>query len=344
MYMKKSRLFTLFAAASLMAAPGLALGHGTDGGGGGSTHPVINLPATAVTFYADGGVESFFEIQLSGVPSGFDVQNSTYAGWCVDYYDVESPTGAFYQGQLHSTVDVLPSHLQSPNWDMVNYILNHKAGSRDDIQNAIWFFTDGLNVGLSAAAQALINAALANGEGFVPGVGQSVAVVIDQEGPLLVQRPIIEVPRPQHEEPPGGGGGGNPPPECRDRVTGGGWIRLSSGAKGTFSVQGGYQNGTLWGGLNYIDHGTKMHVKSRTPTSYTVVTAVCRRMTYDATINGQPGVATVKVCDNGEPGRDDIFEISLSNGYTAGGDLGGTQPGGGNIQLHKCKVSHKKTR
>jgi hypothetical protein len=44
----------------------------------------------------------------------------------------------------------------------------------------------------------------------------------------------------------------------------------------------------------------------------------------------------VRLVDNGEPGRDDIFEITLSNGYHAAGDLGGAGSGGGNIQLHKC--------
>ena len=30
-------------------------------------------------------------------------------------------------------------------------------------------------------------------------------------------------------------------------------------------------------------------------------------------------------------------DIQLSSGYFAGGDLGGSHPGGGNIQLHKCQ-------
>ena len=58
--------------------------------------------------------------------------------------------------------------------------------------------------------------------------------------------------------------------------------------------------------------------------------------TYNVTIDAQPGTARVRVCDKGEPGRNDIFEIQLSNGYGAAGDLGGSHPGGGNIQLHKC--------
>jgi len=125
---------------------------------------------------------------------------------------------------------------------------------------------------------------------------------------------------------------------CSDRVTGGGFIfGTPSGQRANFGVGGGLVNDKFWGHLNYIDHGTKMHVKSKAVTSYTVVDATTRSMTYDVTINGVAGTATVVVTDVGEPGRDDIFMITLSNGYMAGGDLGGPNPGGGNIQLHKSK-------
>ena len=65
--------------------------------------------------------------------------------------------------------------------------------------------------------------------------------------------------------------------------------------------------------------------------------ANCRLISYAVTIDGQPGTADVHLCDLGEPGGNDRFEIQLSNGYSASGDLGGSQPGGGNIQLHECQ-------
>jgi hypothetical protein len=131
---------------------------------------------------------------------------------------------------------------------------------------------------------------------------------------------------------------GPPQGEC-PKLTGGGWIiDTPSGAKASFGVQAGIRRGEFWGGLNYIDHGTGMHVKSRTVTSveFDPTDSDCLLITYDVTIDGEPGEADVRACDKGEPGRDDIFEITLSNGYTAGGTLGGDGPGGGNIQLHKC--------
>jgi hypothetical protein len=135
-------------------------------------------------------------------------------------------------------------------------------------------------------------------------------------------------------------GQSSPPPsaECDDFVTGGGWIvGTPSGAKGNFGVHGGLKNGKLWGGLNYLDHSTGMHVKSTGVTGYSATGDTCRRITFNVNINGNSGTAVVEVCDNGEPGRDDTFSIELSNGYKAAGDLGGPRPGGGNIQLHKKK-------
>ncbi len=120
------------------------------------------------------------------------------------------------------------------------------------------------------------------------------------------------------------------------KVTGGGFIATGSGTNGSFGVSGGVRRGQFWGHLNYIDHGTGMHVTSTEVTSFTVVDSLTRQIDYNVSIDGVPGTARVVVSDQGEPGRNDIFDITLSTGYHAGGDLGGSGAGGGNIQLHKC--------
>jgi hypothetical protein len=132
-----------------------------------------------------------------------------------------------------------------------------------------------------------------------------------------------------------------PPPEEHTcgKLTGGGWITgTPGGGKGTFGISGGIRRGEFWGHLNYIDHDTGMHVSSTAVTGFDVdpTDANGRIIRYNVTIDGVAGTATVRVVDNGEPGRDDIFDITLSTGYHAAGDLGGARPGGGNIQLHKC--------
>jgi hypothetical protein len=136
---------------------------------------------------------------------------------------------------------------------------------------------------------------------------------------------------------------GDTPPEPEDhdcgKVTGGGWITgTPSGDKGNFGMSGSIRRGEFWGHLNYLDHGTGMHVQSTAVTGFAVDPADAngRIITYAVTIDGEAGTATLRVADHGEPGHDDIFDLTLSNGYHAAGDLGGARPGGGNVQLHKC--------
>jgi hypothetical protein len=139
------------------------------------------------------------------------------------------------------------------------------------------------------------------------------------------------------------------PVECKDFVTGGGWIIGLSGGKATFGATGGIKHGEFWGHLTYVDHysnGKKMmdmNVKGTSVTAYTVVDAITRHIEGTAEINGKAGYTyKVDVKDSGEPGRDDTFSLWLSNGYAASGKLGG-----GNIQLHKdcrppvCRQSDK---
>jgi len=125
-------------------------------------------------------------------------------------------------------------------------------------------------------------------------------------------------------------------PSCKvsgDRVTGGGFITLPSGAKGTFGVSGGInvKKNAFRGHLEYNDHGSGLRVKGTGVTAYIVLDAVTRRIQGTAKVNGVAGFTyQVDVSDNGEPGRNDTFSLSLSSGYSASGKLAG-----GNIQLHK---------
>lgn len=133
------------------------------------------------------------------------------------------------------------------------------------------------------------------------------------------------------------------PPSCQavqDFVTGGGWIRTSSGAKANFGAGGGIKNGALWGHLTYVDHGNGMKVKGTGVTAYQVTGPRSRHIEGTADINGQAGSYKVDVADNGHPGHgSDTFVISLSNGYTAGNTLGG-----GKIKLHhRCTSSSGST-
>src|SRR5713101_7815568 len=130
-------------------------------------------------------------------------------------------------------------------------------------------------------------------------------------------------------------------PACvgKDFVTGGGFITgTPSGAKGNFGVGGGTKDaGSLWGHLEYIDHGPKgPKVHGTGVTNYSILSATTRQIDGTAEVNGLSGFTySVVVADNDQPGVNDFFSIKLFDSksnqtYSAGGNLGG-----GEIQLHK---------
>jgi len=319
--MKKITRTLLLIASTLLTATALHAG-------------ALNLPSTPVTYYVEGSdTDAFFHVTMFNVPSGFSVVNDVYPGWCVTLNAPESPTGVNRSTfLLDSTSASLPAPLNNIRWDLVNYILNHKQGVADEVQSAIWLITDNSTIlPITANVQAMIADALAHGNGFVPQNGQIAAVIVAAVDDPAVQIVIIEVPTPGADN------------ECEDRYTGGGFIYTTSGAKGTFGCHGGILNGNLWGGLNYIDHGTGLHVHGKDIINYEVLDAVTRRATFIADADGVTVTAVVTVADNGEPGSKDTFQIVLSNGYSQGGELGSTtKNGGGNIQLHKPKCKKNK--
>jgi hypothetical protein len=67
------------------------------------------------------------------------------------------------------------------------------------------------------------------------------------------------------------------------------------------------------------------------------IDARTRRIEGTAKIGKVAVTYQVDVTDNGEPGKNDSFAITLSNGYSASGTLAG-----GNIQLHKRHCGKKK--
>ena len=147
-------------------------------------------------FYHPGPEPSYFRTELSGVPGGFDVFNGDWPGWCVDqtYFVYD---GFTYNVMLYSTYDPLLAskcpRCADEDWDMVNYILNHKIDypTFDAVQQAVWFFVNGGEYPTIPEAQQMVEEALANGEGFVPLEGQYGAIILDPG--LKIQLTIIEV-------------------------------------------------------------------------------------------------------------------------------------------------------
>jgi len=115
-----------------------------------------------------------------------------------------------------------------------------------------------------------------------------------------------------------------------DATTGGGWIPVTGGGKGTFGVGAAYRpDGSLAGHLVYIDHDINLTVQSTAMTDF--LPGCTSQIHGTATANSAPVTFNVTVMDQGEPGTADTFSIEVPElGYIRSGTLGG-----GNIQVHR---------
>lgn len=145
----------------------------------------LNLPNYPVNFsYSNWGSSvagGMYDIHLNGIGAGFDVSDGTYAGWCVQKDKFADPT----QVLLYSSDDsAVPSDAASLPWDKVNYLLNHKAGTAFDVQEALWIVLGQENLADAStpAVAAMASDALANGGGFAPAPGQTIAVLLYSDG------------------------------------------------------------------------------------------------------------------------------------------------------------------
>ena len=134
---------------------------------------------------------------------------------------------------------------------------------------------------------------------------------------------------------------GEVPTPC-DFLTSGGFVINDAGKKVTFGIHGGCKNGEFWGHLNVLDHATGYHISSTDVTAYIVPTngtqytrEICGLATTNSPADPASVFFRVRLIDNGEPGRLDLFGIRLSTGYHVTTRLlSDLKPGGGNIQLH----------
>lgn len=154
--------------------------------------PSINLPpGTVNATLINPGPLSYWKITLSNVPSGYDVTNGIYVGWCCDQtFTINN--GATLAVTLYSSYNPLqPWKGGDPGWNKVNYIINHKQGTADDVQAAIWHYIDS-NGGNQADPDviAMEAAANTNGGSYVPPPGGLLAVVLYKAGS---QATFIEV-------------------------------------------------------------------------------------------------------------------------------------------------------
>jgi hypothetical protein len=140
--------------------------------------------------------QSYLTINLANITGTYSVTNGNYLGWCVD-----DPDTLIFEAQLPKPL--LSSYDPSAStiypgvpWPKINYILNHKQGTFQDIQEAIWKTIFPSNPGhfpVTTAVTNMINGAAAN-PNFIPAQGGVVAVIIQFDGPVgNLQDVAIEV-------------------------------------------------------------------------------------------------------------------------------------------------------
>jgi len=150
--------------------------------------------------------------------------------------------------------------------------------------------------------------------------------------------------------------------ECVDFVTGGGFFEPPNSTRPgrvNFGFNAGprsTQDPTPKGNLNLVDHFDGTHIEGYDVDTYYVYGGDpdhCRMFGGDAKVNGATGYRYMAgVCDYGEPGRDDRFQLNVSgpgfsysadNQNTASPFPFGGELDGGNIQLHKSKCPNSST-
>ena len=131
---------------------------------------------------------SYWDIELANVPSGYDVWNGHWKGWCAEE-NVLIVAGDWYDVKLWSTANPnLPTRCANAGWDNINYLLNHRAtgAATGEIQYAIWYLL-GEDVdyptGVGEAydrVRSMIDDAVANGDDWYPtGSGDWIAVILE---------------------------------------------------------------------------------------------------------------------------------------------------------------------
>lgn len=167
---------------------------------------VLNMPPNPVNVdhsdWRDGSLGGTFVITLSGIPSGFDLADGLYPGWCAEDNGKEPVDGA---RDLFDSTDTanLPASYATVNWSKVNYLLNNKLGTPAQVQLALWYL-----IGKNSSApftptgvvKTMVDNANAYGGTFVPTTGQIMAVLIFGDGygssfgnPDKYQDTLIEV-------------------------------------------------------------------------------------------------------------------------------------------------------
>ena len=179
---------------------------------GNVTFSALNLNRGFSTDDALATGNGLFSVTLSNVTAGTALSNKSYTGWCAAWFgssvQTDGTTGApVYSSYAANFPPAANPIVPNDTFNMVNWILNNKTGTVQDVQNAIWLVITGVTDPLyppSKTATDLAAAAKGN-PNYIPNAF-GVMAVLYQFGPALdatqtntgseLQTVMIEIPVP----------------------------------------------------------------------------------------------------------------------------------------------------
>jgi hypothetical protein len=155
----------------------------------------LDLPEDMITFNLSWGTDSYIINNMWDVPDGYWIDDGSYPAWCTDKYHYIY-LGTVYQAYVYNSYapETWPDDERLDNpWDKINWIFNNRDGySKDQVQAAIWWFTDQVAYSDPGVAQLVADADM-YGAGFTPGADDTMAIIIYVMDPT-VQITIVQIP------------------------------------------------------------------------------------------------------------------------------------------------------
>ena len=166
-------------------------------------YPNVNMPndddIQMYVTYDNTENNSYFNMELRYInDTDSHIQNGNYDAWCFQK-NINMLREVWLDIKFYHTYDPdKPDEYKDSNWDEINFIINvyeHLDYSAEDIQDAIWWYMNP-NMAISENTQRLIQYANTYGRGFIPSLGQKIAVITNYTGndpDEDCQRTVIEV-------------------------------------------------------------------------------------------------------------------------------------------------------
>ncbi len=157
--------------------------------------PSTQTPDSPVPMFIRQGPNSRFESFFIDVRYGYDlVDFEFYKAWCLAK-GKPIRRNAIHKIRLHKCYDPdIPPEFRHMGWNQINYIINHKSGSKEDVQQAIWHFTYGETpISLGREASQLVEEANLKGKDYKPADGELEAIVClpdKKKQPVFIEHKI----------------------------------------------------------------------------------------------------------------------------------------------------------